>query len=63
MEDLEVYPWSSLPEYLSGEFTVSDGGLVLGMFKNIADYKSFVSDQAEYQRTLQEIVHLTLETP
>lgn len=62
IKDLEKYPWSSLPEYLSKrglDFVKTE--LIRRFFKNIEDYKKFVFDQAEYQRELQKIKQLILE--
>lgn len=62
LEDLELYPWSSLQEYIgkvSGEICKKD--IILSHFKSSEAYKAFVFDQAEYQRELERIKHLTLE--
>lgn len=61
LKELELYPWSSFPYYLRGDNGFVDIELVLGMFKNVASYKKFVFDQADYQRRLKEIEHLTIE--
>lgn len=61
LEDLENYPFSSLPEYLGK--TINNycaKGIVLDDFKK-SSYKKFVFDQADYQRKLEEIKHLVLE--
>lgn len=62
LKDLENYPFSSLPEYLGKVQTnYCAKEVVLGNFKNKAEYKKFLFDQADYQRKLEEIKHLTLE--
>lgn len=62
IKDLENYPHSSFPEYL-GKMKTSfcNKELVLDHFKDTQTYKNFVFDQADYQRRLEEIKHLTLE--
>lgn len=62
IKDLEKYPWSSLSCYLKEnlEFSFVKTGLILGLI-NRKDYRGFVYDQAEYQRKLADIKHLTLE--
>lgn len=62
LKELENYPYSSLPEYLNPKMPVRcSKEIVLHHFKNVASYKKFVFDQADYQRRLQEIKHLVLE--
>ncbi len=63
VKDLKNYPYSSFPEYLNKvkvNFCFKDD--VLGQFKNINSYKRFVYNQADYQRELQQIRHLILDT-
>lgn len=62
LEDLVNYFYSSFPEYL-GKVKTSYcfRQIVLGNFKNEEEYKKFVFDQANYQRTLEQIKHLALE--
>ncbi len=61
-EDLERYQWSSLPEYL-GKTSVllCNKEIILSNFKNVESYKQFVYNQADYQRELDRIKHLTWE--
>lgn len=62
IKDMENCPYSSLPEYLGkSEMGFCDKEIILGQFKNLASYRKFVFDQAEYQQTLQRIKHLVLE--
>lgn len=63
IENLERYPWSSFNAYLMGkvekQFVESD--IILKIFSSSAAYKSFVFDNANYQKTLESIKHLTFE--
>lgn len=62
LKELEKYPYSSLPEYL-GEATrdFCQKKIILENFKTKVDYKKFVFDQADYQRSLEACKHLYLE--
>lgn len=62
IDDLEKYPWSSLSSYLEGKAKYSFIGpeLILGRISK-KKYKKFVYDQADYQRKLDRIKHLSLE--
>lgn len=55
------YPWSSLPEYLKGKKGICNPKIILDQFKNIKDYQDFVFNQADYQKQLDLIKHLTFE--
>lgn len=56
------YPYSSLPEYLDlTKITHCQKDLVLNQFSGIDDYKKFIFDRADYQRSLEEIKHQVLE--
>lgn len=62
IKELEVYPWSSFPDYLGKsepKFCSTDE--VLSFFKDEKKYKEFVFNQADYQRKLEDIKHLVLE--
>lgn len=62
IKDLENYPWSSLPEYLSQRVPIfTKPEVILKGFKDKNEYKKFIFDQAEYQRELANIKHLILE--
>ena len=61
IEDLKQFKWSSLNEYISRQKILCDIDLILSNFKDGNDYWEFVENQAEYQRKLEEIKHLTLE--
>ena len=62
-KNLLEYEWSSLGSYLKEgktyPFVTPD--IVLSLFKNAISYKQFVLDQADYQRELDRVKHLTLE--
>ena len=60
MDECESYLWSSLHLYL--DYRKNDGlcstSKLLHAFKDISSYRIFVRDQAEYQRSLEEIKHV-----
>lgn len=59
---LERYPYSSLGEYTGySDRDICQKKLVLDQFPDAISYKEFVFDQANYQRELEGIKHLTLE--
>ncbi|MBM3282670.1 hypothetical protein FJY90_00310 [Candidatus Gottesmanbacteria bacterium] len=63
VNQLEDYGYSSFSEYIG---KIQEGfcqkEIVLGQFKNINDYKKFIFDQVDYQRNLERIKHLVLES-
>lgn len=64
IKDLPSYTWSSLPEYLEQRVpSFISTEFLLKMIGGKKRYQEFVFDQAEYQRKLQEIKHLSLENP
>ncbi len=56
------YPWSSSLEYLNKINGFCDTQTILSHFNKLQNYKDFVLDQADYQRELDSIKHLTLES-
>ena len=63
-EKLGDYRWSSYLIYLnedSMDHSFVNPEIILSFFKNRADYKKFVLDQAVYQRELDKIKHLIFE--
>lgn len=60
-KDLLNYPWFSLPQYLNQSGGFCQPKIILEQFKNSEDYLNFIFDQADYQRSLEEIKHLTHE--
>lgn len=64
LKELEKYPYSSYPEYLSqSKSAYFQKTIILDQYKQSEDYHQFVSDQADYQRRLDQIKHLTLDGP
>ena len=62
LEELESYPYSSLPEYLGLKKEIHcKTEIILNNFKNIQSYEDFVFDRAGYQRELEKIKHLAIE--
>lgn len=62
INELIEYPYSSLPEYLGLlETNIYQGEIILSFFSGSEDYKRFVFDRADYQRSLEEIKHQLLE--
>jgi putative transposase len=61
IEDLDDFMGSSLFEYLNDQEGICKKDYLLPFFNNIKGFKKFVWDQADYQRRLEEIKHLTLE--
>lgn len=60
-DQITTYPYSSLPEYLSGNYHLANPSVVLDISPR--RYESFVLDHANYQQRLESLKHLTLETP
>lgn len=62
-EELLQYPYSSLQEYLNlnTPLKICAKSLIFDQFKSLESYKSFVLDQADYQRRLHQIKRLLLE--
>lgn len=62
LESLKKYPWSSFLEYLENEINgICDKELVYFFFKKRSQYKKFIFDQADYQRKIDKIKHLTID--
>jgi len=59
--ELENYQYSSYPEYIGKKSGFCNIKIVLEHFKTSQDYKTFVKDQADYQKQLENIEHLILE--
>lgn len=59
---LLAYKYSSLPEYLAPvNLQYCQKEIVLGQFPSSSAYKKFILDQADYQRSLEQIKHQILE--
>ncbi|RJQ24763.1 hypothetical protein C4577_07060 [Candidatus Parcubacteria bacterium] len=61
LSDLEHYPWSSLPQYLSVEQGFVNINFILSFFKETEGYKKFVFDQIDYKKKINTIEHLLLD--
>lgn len=61
-QNLQSYPWSSLPEYLGKTGRpLSNPQIVISSFKNTRSYLDFVLDNADYQKQLELIKHLFVD--
>lgn len=61
-EENEKYPWSSYTDYLNQRnLPFVDKELFKSYFQTAEKLKSFINDQANYQRVLNQIKHLLLE--
>lgn len=59
---LDLYPWSSLPEFLGNqEEEICDKEIILDFFASKEQYRKFIHDQIDYAKKLEEIKHLLLE--
>lgn len=56
---IATYPYSSLDEYLSGNYYLSNPSAVIDIRPR--QYKSFVLDNADYQQQLERLKHVTLD--
>ncbi len=61
IDDLYHYPYSSFKEYIRKENGFCQKEDVFAYFKDEKAYEKFVLNQADYQRRLEKIKHLTLE--
>lgn len=62
IEKLEDYLWSSFKDYiLDTNSVLISPVLILKYFKSKNKYKEFVFNQADYQKRLESIKHLTLD--
>jgi putative transposase len=64
LNKLVEYPHSSLREYLDEEPNqrlCDDKEIVLSQFEGLEGFKRFTFNQADYQRELEQIKHLTLD--
>ncbi len=53
--------WSSYNEYITNQRSICRQETLLSHFKSKAGYDKFIEDQKDYQRTLADIKHHTLE--
>ena len=61
LKGLIHYSWSSLPEYITQIDGFCKKAIILNAFGNKQKYQEFVFDNADYQKELETIKHLTLE--
>ncbi|MBI3261007.1 transposase [Candidatus Berkelbacteria bacterium] len=62
LHGLEDYVWSSFPEYIGlSQDAICEKDLVLAQFKDSDSYKSFVFDQANYQKSLKRMKDLMID--
>jgi hypothetical protein len=58
INQLSNYLYSSLNEYLgTTQEKICQKEIILDQFQSINKYKKFVFDQADYQKTLEQIKH------
>lgn len=62
LSDTVAYPWSSMPEYLSAiRFPICNKTDILSNFESLKNYKDFVLDNADYQKSLEDLKHLNFD--
>lgn len=62
IEDLKIYPWSSLSHYLGlGNIDFIERGYLEDFFSSKKDFETFTFDQADYQKQLDWLKHFALE--
>lgn len=61
-DNLENYPWSSYPDYLTKRLDRVNPIEILKIFKSPEAYREFVTNHADYARELEFIKHLTIDT-
>lgn len=63
LKDLAKYPYSSFPEYLEKyQAGLCSKEIIFDQFKDLESHRRFVFDRADYQRMLEKIKLLTLES-
>lgn len=61
-ENLLSYPWSTLPVYLQVRSdNLINTKLLLGNFKDVENYKSFIFDHVDYARSIDTVKHLVFD--
>lgn len=62
IKDILTYPYSSMCIYLGQKYSpYVKTQMILDQFKGLEDFIAFTLDNADYQRQLENIKHLTLE--
>lgn len=60
IDNLHLYPWSSLQQYFGGQ-GICDTSYITGVFSTKKSLMSFIVNNADYQRKLEEIKHLMFD--
>ncbi len=60
-DGLDSYPWSSLPEYLTGKINIIDPKPIMSIFKTNKKYQQFVHDNADYAKTLGGVIREAID--
>ena len=56
------YEWSSFKEFVSIQpYGICKKGIILNSFKSSDEYRNFVLDNADYQKNMEAIKHLTID--
>jgi putative transposase len=61
IKQLTTYPYTSLPSYTTNKNSIVDTGIILGFFKKPSLYHSFLLDQIDYAKKLNDFKHLTID--
>lgn len=62
LDELKRYPWSSLRQYIDKEADgVCEVESTISSFPSRGKYLEFIQDQKDYQRSLEQIKHITLD--
>lgn len=61
-QELFIYEGSSLREYISHKEGICQKKYIISHFKTIKNYLNFLKNQVDYQRRLEKIKHLILES-
>lgn len=61
VKKLNVYPWSSYPEYINNSGTLCSIEDITGLFASPKKYQEFAEAQIDYGTTLEILKHLTID--
>ena len=61
LNGLKLYPWSSLQEYLTKTTNICETKMLSDFFETPDKYWQFISNNADYQRKLEQNKHLNIE--
>lgn len=59
--NLFTYPWSSLYAYAETDNQLVDSSIIMGSFTSFDSYKTFLTDNVDYAKRLEEIKHLVID--